>query len=252
MPRQTDSIERGSQRRGGTPGAYLSNPRFLKVARFPRIGSLKNSSIPTCEAFPRVWYRTAGRRRGFHGTADPAGCSERLLSQKAHLMFRVVCKSCEPCESCGSCKSCEPCEPCKSRKSREPLGPCSKISLSGSSTSSGSFSSFLIRLRPSPICRICSKVRELPDSNHGSDEHAAGSRGTNVRFPIAPAPVQRQRKETAMKAKEVIWIGRNRSFPPSTAASQRLTPSRAVAPRIRRSRSRSCRADDQHDQTNLA
>ena len=44
--------------KGRTPGAYLSNPHFLKVAAFLRIGSLKGFSIPTCEAFPLVWSRT--------------------------------------------------------------------------------------------------------------------------------------------------------------------------------------------------
>ena len=44
--------------KGETLGAYLSYPRFLRVAGFLRIGSLKGFSIPTCEAFPRVWSRT--------------------------------------------------------------------------------------------------------------------------------------------------------------------------------------------------
>ena len=47
-----------------------------------------------------------------------------------------------------------------------------------------------------------------------------------VRFPIAPAPVATTNgSRPAMKAKEVIWIGRKRSFAPSTAASCRDTPS---------------------------
>ena len=48
-----------------------------------------------------------------------------------------------------------------------------------------------------------------------------------VRFPIAPGPVATTNgRRPAMKAKEVIRIGRKRNFPPSMAASWRLRPSR--------------------------
>src|SRR5471030_1245884 len=47
-----------------------------------------------------------------------------------------------------------------------------------------------------------------------------------VRFPIAPGPVARTNGiRPAMKAKDVIRIGRKRNFPPSMAASLMLTPS---------------------------
>ena len=47
-----------------------------------------------------------------------------------------------------------------------------------------------------------------------------------VRLPIAPAPVAKTSgKRPAMKAKEVIWIGRKRNLPPSMAASLSDRPS---------------------------
>ena len=125
--------------RCGTPGAYPSNPRFLKVVRLPSIGELGESSIPTGEALPRDRDRTRGTEMGdctrLQNQQDAA--IDRYRKQRASDV------QCEPCEPCEPCVSCEP------RVSYDPLDPCSKISLSGSSTSSGSSSSFLIRLRPS-------------------------------------------------------------------------------------------------------
>ncbi len=74
-----------------------------------------------------------------------------------------------------------------------------------------------------------------------------------VRLPIAPGPVATTNGiRPAMKAKEVIRIGRKRNFPPSMAASLRVSALLAPLHREFDDQDRVlAEQTDQHDQTNL-
>jgi hypothetical protein len=65
--------------------------KFPHEGRGPRIESLKNFSIPTCEAFPRVWSRTRVTEMGdLTGRQNQQDAPSDRYRNSRLLAFRLI------------------------------------------------------------------------------------------------------------------------------------------------------------------